>query len=324
MASRSPKTLAASDTMQHFPIRVLSERTGVGASTLRAWERRYALLKPERTPKGHRLYSEQHVRIVERVLLLLEEGHSLSAIAREILQGRLPVANAEDKLSQSGVWHDYLHGTLQAVRDFSHERIEAIFNDASSLYPIDMVTERLVEPVLITLGEEWGRSSSGIAEEHFYTSWVRNRLGARFHHGYNQARGARIVCACVPGAYHDIGLMLFAIAAMTRGYRVLYFGPDLPLEQIEPVVKKSGARAVVLSAREPLDGQDDEQLAGMIGKAGVPVFLGGNAADVGVPAFEAAGGVRLGSRISAALQVLTARVEVHGAGSSREGRPRPT
>ena len=66
---------------EYFPIRVLCERTGVGSSTLRAWERRYGLINPQRTPKGHRLYTADDVRLVEYVLTLLREGHSLAAIA---------------------------------------------------------------------------------------------------------------------------------------------------------------------------------------------------------------------------------------------------
>ncbi|MDH5368613.1 MAG: MerR family transcriptional regulator, partial [Gammaproteobacteria bacterium] len=64
-----------------FPIRVLSEKTTVGTSTLRAWERRYGLLTPERTPKGHRLYCERDVKRVHKILELLDDGHSLPAIA---------------------------------------------------------------------------------------------------------------------------------------------------------------------------------------------------------------------------------------------------
>jgi DNA-binding transcriptional MerR regulator len=298
-----------------FPIRVLAERTGVGASTLRAWERRYNLLTPQRTPKGHRVYSEQDVRIVERVLELLHEGHSLPAIAKQIRQPEQPTDRWESAMGMTGVWRDYLQNTLRAIGDFSHERIEAIFNEASSLYPLDMVTERLIEPTLVALGEGWQTNPAGIAEEHFYTCWVRNRLGARFHHGYSQARGARILCACTPGDHHDIGLMLFALSAQFRGYRVLYFGPDLPLEQVKLIVERSGARAVILSAREPLIEDQDRELAALAEHCPVPVMLGGQASDKPVPVFEAAGGARLGSQILVALQVLTSRVDVHSGGS---------
>ena len=68
--------------------------------------------------------------------------------------------------------------SLRAIADVSHERVDAVFNEASSLYPVDMVTERLIEPVLIALGENWRNRPSDIAEEHFYAAWVRNRPGS--------------------------------------------------------------------------------------------------------------------------------------------------
>ncbi|MBT2971686.1 MAG: hypothetical protein B6D72_02875 [gamma proteobacterium symbiont of Ctena orbiculata] len=298
-----------------FPIRVLAERTGVATSTLRAWERRYNLLTPQRTPKGHRVYREKDARIVERVVELLHEGHSLAAIAKQIRQPVQRIERWQPEMDLTGVWRDYLQDTLRAIGDFSHERIEAVFNEASSLYPLDMVTERLIEPTLVALGQGWQSNPAGIAEEHFYSCWVRNRLGARFHHGYNQATGARILCACIPGDNHDIGLMLFALSAQSRGYRVLYFGQDLPLEQIPQIVERSGARAVILSAREPLIEDRERQLAALSRQSGVPAMLGGQASDKPLPTFEAAGGIRLGSRMLAALQVLVSRVDVHSGGS---------
>jgi DNA-binding transcriptional MerR regulator len=302
-----------------FPIRVLAERTGVGTSTLRAWERRYNLLTPQRTPKGHRVYSEQDAQIVQRVLELLHEGHSLPSIAKQIRQPESPIDRWEPGMGMTGVWREYLQHTLRAIGDFSHERIEAKFNEATSLYPIDMVTERLIEPALVTLGERWQSNPAGIAEEHFYTCWVRNRLGARFHHGYSQARGARILCACLPGEHHDIGLMLFALSAQSRGYRVLYFGPDLPLEQVPLIVQRSGARAVILSNRAPLHEDQDRQLATLTKHCSVPVMLGGEASDNPIPAFESVGGICLGARILVALQVLTSRLDVHTGGSGWTG-----
>ena len=317
--SSEPSLSPADRLSERFPIRVLSERTGVGASTLRAWERRYGLLMPARTPKGHRLYDENDVLLIERILTLLDEGHSLSAIARQIKKG---VEFAEENIDiqeQAGVWSDYLGSTLKAVHDFSTERIEAIYNEASSLYPTDMVTERLLEPALVNLGKAWDIREAGIAEEHFYASWVRNRLGARFHHASGQANGVRIVCACAPGVYHEIGLMLFSISALARGYRVLYFGTDLPLDQIQAVVSRSGARGVVLASRAELDTQLEKQLASLVSSVGVPVFLGGPVSDQPMPRFETAGGTRLGSRISIALRVLGSHLPVY-AGANTPGQ----
>ncbi len=317
IAKRQRSESVIADSTDPFPIRILSERSGVGPSTLRAWERRYGLLAPERTPKGHRLYNDKDVRLVRQVLTLLEEGHTLSAIAKRLEQGATDDEGDGDLRAQAGIWSDYLTATLQAIRDFSTERLEAIYNEASSLYPVSMVTERLIEPALRNLGSNWRSRRSGIAEEHFYASWLRNRLGARFHHAFSQASGARILCACVPGSYHETGLMLFSISALTRGYRVLYLGADLPLDQIAAVTDRSGARGVVLSSRESIDASMEKQLADLLSAVGVPVLLGGPGGDKPLPLFEEAGGVRLGSRIAVALRVLGSHVPAFGVGEPR-------
>jgi DNA-binding transcriptional MerR regulator len=315
MKSREPHAT------ERLPIRLLSERTGVGASTLRAWERRYGMLTPERTPKGHRLYSEEDVRRVEHILTLLEEGHSLPAIAEELIQVPDTSALTQDRRELAGVWSEYLSGTLQALHDFSTERLEAIYNEASSLYPVDMVTERLIEPVLVELGSRWQQREAGIAEEHFYASWVRNRLGARFHHAVGQARGARILCAGLPGSHHEIGLLLFSLSALTRGYRVLYLGVDLPLDQVPLAVSRSAARGVVLSSRGEIDEAMQFELARLSGSMDVPLMLGGPCSDRPLATFEGARGIRLGSRIAVALRVLGSHVPLFGAGEAN-GRKR--
>ncbi len=317
IAPRPPLEPVILDPTELFPIRTLSERSGVGASRLRAWERRYGLLAPARTPKGHRLYHEKDVRLVQQVLALLEEGHTLSAIAKRLKQGSTDEAGDWNLREQAGIWSDYLAATLQAVRDFSTERLEAVYNEASSLYPVNMVTERLIQPALKNLGKNWQSRRAGIAEEHFYCSWLRNRLGARFHHALSQAGGARILCACVPESYHETGLMLFSIAALTRGYRVLYLGANLPLDQIAAVQDRSGARGVVLSSREEIDASREERLANLLSSVNVPVLLGGPGSDQPLPVFEEAGGVRLGSRIAVALCVLGSHVSAFGDGGSR-------
>ena len=306
----------AHDPTEYFPIRVLSERTGVGSSTLRAWERRYGLLTPQRTPKGHRLYRNEDAQLVEYILTLLGEGHSLSTIAREVKEGSDVGEGDNDLQEQAGVWSDYLAATLRAIHDFSTERLEAIYNEASSLYPVDMVTERLIEPVLTNLGSNWQSRETGITEEHFYANWVRNRMGARFHHAFSQASGARILCACLPGSYHEIGLMLFSISALTRGYRVLYLGANLPLDRIPAVISRSGVRGIVLSSHKDIDVPTQQQLADLLSFINVPVLLGGPGGDQPLPLFERAGGVRLGSRIAVAMRVLGSHVPAFGAGGA--------
>ena len=305
---------------QRFPIRILSEKTTVGTSTLRAWERRYGLLHPERTPKGHRLYSEKDVERVLKIIDLLNDGHALPNIS-EILSVKDENSNTDvisdtgsGKSAMSSIWEEFIQSTLTATRDFNIERIDNIYNEASSLYPIDMVTDRLIQPTIKILGENWQKfPDRGIAEEHFYTSWLKNRLGARFHHAYSHARGARIICACLPGSFHEIGLMLFSLSALARGYRVLYFGADLPLNQLSYITQRSAAKAVVLSAQTQIQNDVNEQLPSLINELSAPVFIGGSDELIDTESFESSGGILLGANISVALKVFESHVPAYSA-----------
>ena len=308
-----------------FPIRILAEKTHVGTSTLRAWERRYGLLKPQRTPKGHRLYREEDVIRVQEIIHLVDDGHSLTDVAKILtLEAGTDTASISIRTDRQGemtIWNGYVESTINAVSAFSIERIDAVYNEASSLYPLDMVTERLVQPVLDILGQVWEEHpEKGIAEEHFYTSWLKHRLGARFHHAYAYAKGARIICACLPGSYHEAGLMLFSLSALSRGYRVLYFGADLPLGQLAHIQRHSAAKAIVLSSNTPISGTVNAELLPLLPKLKTPVFLGGKV-DVHDPAssaFQSAGGILLGSNLTVALRVFERQVPAYpSAGKNR-------
>lgn len=135
-------------------------------------------------------------------------------------------------------------------------------------------------------------------------------------HALSQANGARIICACLPGSQHEFGLMLFAISASMRNYRVLYLGADLPLDSMPTVINRSGSRCVVLSATTKMDRARQRLLAGLLSRIQVPLQLGGHGSNQLLPLFERAGGVRLGSRIGVALQVLGSHVPASGAGES--------
>ena len=301
-----------------FPIRILSEKTTVGTSTLRAWERRYGLLIPERTPKGHRLYSESDIKRVHKILDLLDDGHSLPVIAGMLASNKYEESNevtSKEKViigEHISVWTTFVEKTLVATRDFNIERMDAVYNEATSLYPIDLVITRLIEPVLKSLGSGWiEHPERGIAEEHFYTSWLKNRIGARFQHSYSHAKGARIICACLPGSFHEVGLMLFSLSALTRGYRVLYFGADLPLNQLSYITQRSAAKAVVLGAHMQLNNDLNSDLITHISDIDIPVFIGGYDDNIDTSAVQTSGGVLLGSNIPVALRIFESHVKSH-------------
>lgn len=289
-----------------YPIRTVADMTGVNAVTLRAWERRYQLINPRRTPKGHRLYSQAQVDLIKRVVQLLDQGIAISQVGG-FLAGSNPavVAAAGDE----GPWPEYRELMLQAVQNYDGRELDRVYNDALSLYPVDLVTTRLVSPLLHTLGSRWQERGVGVAEEHFFTVYLRNKLGARFHHLNEQLSGPRLVAACLPGEFHDIGLLLFSLSAVSHGMRIVLLGANMPLEELPAAARRADVQGIVLSGSlRPPRRFFSEALSGLVGKVDVPVFLGGNTSVVRHAEIEAAGAIPLGGEYAPAIETLRTRL----------------
>ncbi len=295
---RRQKTSPAPDG-KFFPIRTIATLTGVNPITLRAWERRYGLIKPVRTPKGHRLYAREHIDLIHRVLTLLDKGMSISRV-RHALEGRSAPASGK-----SDPWAPYRTRMIGAVVEFDELTLDETYNEALSLYPLEWVTRRLLVPLLVELGERWETTEGSVAEEHFFAFYLRNKLGARFHHRARLAAGPRFLGACVPGEQHEIGLMLFALAAHEAGLQAVLLGANTPLEGLPLAAKRAGVDAIVLAGA--VDAAPEawrESLAQLVAGVKVPVLVGGGVSVHQHDIIVAAGAIALGDDIAAGVRRL--------------------
>ncbi|MGD2081374.1 MAG: MerR family transcriptional regulator [Chromatiales bacterium] len=290
-----------------YPIRTVSSLTGVNPVTLRAWERRYALIEPRRTPKGHRLYTPEQIRLIQHVVELLERGVSIGQV-KAVLHDE--GGSGETTASEIDAWASMREDLLQAISEFDEGALDRYYNEALSLYPVDLVIRHLILPVLRALGERWRSAEAGIAEEHFFVVYLRNKLGARFHHLAAHGTGAPLLTACLPGEHHVTGLLLFALSAMDAGFRLIMLGADTPLEQLPPVVKRAGCGAIVLSgSAKPARGVLTERLPALVRAVEVPVLVGGAVSNAHGESIQSAGAVALGSDIGPAVRELKRRFQ---------------
>ena len=227
----------------------------------------------------------------------------------ELASSRTFLLESEAADAQSGPdadkWKDYLNSMMAAIISFDEERLEEIYNEALSLYPIGVVTRRLLAPLLVELGLRWENGEGNIAEEHFFAFYLRNKLGARYHHRGRGNQGPLILVAGLPGEHHEIGLLLFALAAHESGYRVLPLGANMPLRDLSVVASKKGCAAIVLSgAIEPSKKTLDQELPDLVDVSVAPVLIGGLSSVYACDAIGRAGAEALGRDIEHGLQRL--------------------
>lgn len=289
-----------------YPIRTVSQLTGVNSITLRAWENRYALIKPIRKASGHRLYTQEHIDLINRVVGLLDRGMRIGQV-KPLLEAEQSVRQQEHDTDRvSDTWRRYLDGMTAAVIRFDEDALESVYNEALSHYPIKVVTERLVGPLLHELGERWTSGMGSIAEEHFFGFYLRNKLGARFHHRVRNTEGPRLLMGCLPGERHEVGLLLFALACNDAGYRPIILGSDMPLEELPAAGAKTQSDAILLSGLLELPPAIlRRKLPELVKNSELPVLLGGRSSVVCFDALKRVGVEPLGSDIETGLRRLT-------------------
>ncbi|MFA9431463.1 MerR family transcriptional regulator [Egicoccus sp. AB-alg2] len=278
-----------SDPRAVLRIGEVSRRTGVAVPTLRAWERRYGLLSPDRTEGGHRLYSERDVDRVKAMQRLLEDGWSAAAAAREVLREPATVTQLRPVPGLGSASMALVERLESAIDAFDASGADAVVDDVFARLEIPRALDDVILPVLRRVGDGWQDDPRVIAREHFATNTLRPRL-QRLLRATARSGGRSLLAAAPEGEEHDLGLLAAAVAAVDAGWRVHYLGARTPTPAME---------------RGAADLQPDVVLVGAMFREQAEAFLATR------PAFPRAGVVLGGSGFVAADVARLPRAVVH-------------
>lgn len=227
----------------------LSRAAGVSPDVLRAWERRYRVIRPRRTEGGFRLYSSTDLERVRTMHSLVESGVPASEAARRVLatEPEAAVSTAASDIEDAGA------GPLEALRAELRTVLRA-FDDAGAQrtidrlfagYDIETVVTEVLLPELKHLGDEWEQGVATVGQEHFAVHILRARLLA-LGRAWDRGLGPRVVLACAPEDFHDVSLAMFGLVAHQRGWRVTFLGANTPIETLLTTAETTGADSVVV------------------------------------------------------------------------------
>ena len=260
-------------------IKAVCDQTGILPVTLRAWERRYKLLKPRRTSGNYRLYSDRDIALLRWIKRRVDDGIPIGRVAAEFHSLRragqwpeatpappsaLPRTPLVDSAIPPSQYAQRLYASLVAMNE---AQAAEVLQEAHALFDVYTVCLRIVQPCLYEIGEAWYRGEVRIATEHFASQFLRGRLLALFQAYPMRYSAPRIVVGCAPNEFHDIGSLMLAIFLRREGYRVEFIGPDAQLEDLSEYARVERPALICLSANseEAARGlrQMDARLAGM-------------------------------------------------------------
>ena len=221
----------------------LSRRTGVSPELLRAWEQRYDLLRPSRSPGGFRLYSADDEARVRRTTALIADGLS-AAEAAGLAAG--VIARAGEPAEEQPLVEELAAGLAAALDGFDAAGAHAALDRLLGTVSVEVVLTDVLIPYLRELGERWAVGEVTVAQEHFASNLVRGRLlGLAADWGAGGASTA--VLACLPGEAHDLGLIFLGILMARRGWQVTFLGAETPFDTLHNAAARLRPSLVVLA-----------------------------------------------------------------------------
>lgn len=226
---------------RRFRIGELAQRTRVSPDALRVWERRYGLLRPDRSEGGYRLYSESDEQRVQAMVRHVEAGVPAGEAARLVLEGSdVPEAEGPPLTSM----FDELRTALDRFDDAgAQSAFDRLIGDLS----FETAARKVLLPYLRELGDRWERGEASVAQEHFASIVIRGRLLA-LARGWDRGGGPRALLACAPTEQHELGLIVFGLALRQHGWGITYLGADTPIETLAAAQAQLEPSAVVVIA----------------------------------------------------------------------------
>jgi DNA-binding transcriptional MerR regulator/methylmalonyl-CoA mutase cobalamin-binding subunit len=241
----------------NLSIRYVSNQTGLKPHTLRTWEKRYSAVVPRRTETNRRIYNSVDIYRLKLIKRAVESGHAISYIAslqnNELadldLQTTTQSSKTTNEAGRSGAndCTNIVTEALEHVANLDPIALEKVLERAAVNLSRPHLLSRVIQPLFIEIGEQWAAGRMKIINEHMASIVIRSFLLDMVRAVVVAETSPKIVVAAPVGQWHETGALVVALTAAESGWRPLYFGPNLPAEEIAAAVKMTVAKAIALS-----------------------------------------------------------------------------
>ena len=249
--------------------------TGIKAHTLRIWERRYGFLNPMRTDTNIRYYSDEELRKLISVGVLVNNGYRVSAIDKmnvdEIHE------TAFGLLSKSSKDDDNIKSLTLSMLELNEDEFQRVFQRQILRDGVLSTFTNLIYPFLNQIGILWNTSKAIPAQEHFITNLIRQKIIATIDTIPTAGKSEPSIIFFLPEEEtHEIGLLLSAFIAKDMGWRVYYLGQNVPNEDVITLSQSLKPDLLMTMSITPNGNSIMPHLNRIIKETNIPLLISGN------------------------------------------------
>lgn len=223
---------------KNFSIRDLENLSGIKAHTIRIWEKRYDLLSPERTDTNIRTYSLSSLQKLLNITLLYDNGYKISKIAK-IPESEIPLRVKEVFVKKSNGSHS-LNAFKLAMMNFDQTIFFDTYDNLMETKSFQEIFKEIFIPLLNEIGLLWQTDTISPAHEHFLTNLIKQKILVHtesVQHNKPHRLDKVFVSFLPENEIHDIGLLYLNYELLLKGYKVVYLGQTIPLENLVDLTK---------------------------------------------------------------------------------------
>ena len=264
--------------MSFYSIKDLEKISGIKAHTIRIWERRYALIEPQRTATNIRYYSDEDLKRILNVSILNQNGYKISKIAQmsavqlceRVIALCLDTRNTDVQIES----------LLVAMLELDESKFANVLSNSIIKQGFESTVETILFPFLDRIGILWQAGTIYPAQEHFISNLIRRKLIAAIDNemqNFVPKVDKDIIFFLPENELHEIGLLFYSLIARKEGFNVVYLGASVPIKDLNTVIEARQVDALFTSFVSAINKEELEVLTNAITKMipSLPVYVTG-------------------------------------------------
>lgn len=212
-----------------YTIKDIEALTSIKAHTIRIWEQRYNIVHPDRTEGNSRRYSDEQLKKIMNIAFLNKRGVKISHIAmmsNEMLYEKVKGYGAKSK-------NEIIDEIIEAIIVQDETKLEELIEKQITLLGFELTINSIIRPTFSQIGLLWQTGTIDTTQEHFFSAYIRNKIIVATSKLSAPTKQHSFILFLPDGELHELGLLFFNYIIKSMGFKVIYLGQAVPVEDLK-------------------------------------------------------------------------------------------
>jgi DNA-binding transcriptional MerR regulator len=251
-----------------YNIKAAALMLGIQPGTLRAWERRYQMIAPVRNEAGHRLYTEEHIKILKWLIKKVNQGFTISQAISLMGHNQIQIDSETLNLNLGNPLISLTDGLYDALIHFEQEKINEVINSMFSIFTMERVITDIFSQIFMKIEGSFNDGKITKAQRNYSVSFLQARITTIIHSFPTNAHLTKAVCLTYSQIGDDIGIgqLMFSFYLRKRGIEVINIGTFYSEEDILETLEIFHPDLFIVSCEEQKDLDEALSLVELLSK----------------------------------------------------------